>query len=112
MVKNLVDNAIRYTPRGGWIDLAVELVQETAILQIKDSGPGITVEQHVRVFDPFYRSLGTDEAGSGLGLSIVKAIADRTGIRVQLSFSNETKKSGLCVSVWLRQASVSAPARR
>lgn len=112
VVKNLVDNAIRYTPRGGWIDLAVELVQETAILQIKDSGPGITVEQHVRVFDPFYRSLGTDEAGSGLGLSIVKAIADRTGIRVQLSFSNETKKSGLCVSVWLRQASVSAPARR
>ncbi|SEF03332.1 ATP-binding protein [Pseudomonas migulae] len=111
VVKNLVDNAIRYTPRGGWIDLAVELVQETAILQIKDSGPGITVEQHVRVFDPFYRTLGTDEAGSGLGLSIVKAIADRTAIRVQLSFSNETKKSGLCVSVWLRQASAAAPAR-
>lgn len=86
-------------PRGGRIDLTVEQVQETAILQIKDSGPGISLEEHTRVFDPFYRSLGTDAAGSGLGLSIVKAMADRTGMRVLLSFSDETKKSGLCVSV-------------
>lgn len=110
LVKNLVDNAIRYTPHGGRIDLSVELVQETAILRVKDSGPGITVEEQTRVFDPFYRSLGTDEAGSGLGLSIVKAIADRAGVRVQLSYSDETKRSGLCVSAWLKQASAVAPA--
>jgi two-component system OmpR family sensor kinase len=102
LVKNLVDNAIRYTPHGGRIDLSVELTQETAILQVKDSGPGISAEEQSRVFDPFYRCLGTDEAGSGLGLSIVKAIADRTGVRVRLSYSDEMKKSGLCVSVWLK----------
>jgi two-component system OmpR family sensor kinase len=102
LVKNLVDNAIRYTPHGGRIDLSVELAQETAILQVKDSGPGISAEEQSRVFDPFYRCLGTDEAGSGLGLSIVKAIADRTGVQVRLSYSDEMKKSGLCVSVWLK----------
>jgi two-component system OmpR family sensor kinase len=89
LVRNLVDNAIRYTPHGGRIDLSVERVQEAAILQVKDSGPGITAEEQSRVFDPFYRCLGTDEAGSGLGLSIVKAIADRTGTRVRLSYADE-----------------------
>jgi two-component system OmpR family sensor kinase len=108
LVKNLVDNAIRYTPHGGRIDLLVERVQETAILQVRDSGPGITVEEQARVFDPFYRSLGTDEAGSGLGLSIVKTIAERAGVRVRLSFSDETKKSGLCVSLVLKRASAAA----
>ncbi|MDI3353044.1 ATP-binding protein [Pseudomonas sp. UYIF39] len=103
LVKNLVDNAIRYTPVGGRVDLTVELVQETVILQVKDSGPGISAEEQMLVFDPFYRSLGTDETGSGLGLSIVKAIADRTGAHIRLSFSDEMKKSGLCVSVWLKR---------
>ncbi|KPH00218.1 hypothetical protein AEQ67_09450 [Pseudomonas sp. RIT-PI-q] len=111
VVKNLVDNAIRYTPHGGRIDLCVELTQETAILQVKDSGPGITAEEQSRVFDPFYRCLGTDEAGSGLGLSIVKAIADRTGACVRLSCSDEMTKSGLCVSVALKQASANPPAK-
>lgn len=111
LVRNLVDNAIRYTPNGGRIDLSVEREQEAAILQVKDSGPGITAEEQSRVFDPFYRCLGTDEAGSGLGLSIVKAIADRTGTRVRLSYADEMNKRGLCVSVELKQASVEAPAQ-
>ena len=111
LVRNLVDNAIRYTPHGGRIDLSVERVQEAATLQVKDSGPGITAEEQSRVFDPFYRCLGTDEAGSGLGLSIVKAIADRTGTRVRLSYADEMNKRGLCVSVELKQASVEAPAQ-
>ncbi|MBD9460465.1 two-component sensor histidine kinase [Pseudomonas sp. PDM05] len=101
LVKNLVDNAIRYTPPGGRIDLSVEQLPDAVLLQVKDTGPGIAVEERTRVFDPFYRSLGTDEAGSGLGLSIVKAIADRTGARVALSFSDEVQQRGLCVSVWL-----------
>lgn len=103
LVKNLVDNAIRYTPVGGRVDLTVELAQETVILQVKDSGPGISAEEQMLVFDPFYRSLGTDEAGSGLGLSIVKAIADRAGAHIRLSFSDEMKKSGLCVSVCFKR---------
>lgn len=104
LVRNLVDNAIRYTPVGGRVDLAVEMAGESVILEVKDSGPGISTEEQLLVFDPFYRSLGTDEAGSGLGLAIVKAIADRMGARLQLSFSDEKNKSGLCVSVWLKRA--------
>ncbi|NVZ52542.1 sensor histidine kinase N-terminal domain-containing protein [Pseudomonas sp. B6002] len=101
LVKNLVDNAIRYTPPGGCIDLSVAEVSGAVQLLVKDSGPGISEEEQARVFDPFYRSLGTDEAGSGLGLSIVKAIADRTGARVALAFSDEGAQRGLCVTVWL-----------
>ncbi|WLH92387.1 ATP-binding protein [Pseudomonas sp. FP453] len=104
LVKNLVDNAIRYTPEGGRIDLSVAVMAGAVRLQIKDSGPGIAVAEQARVFDPFYRSLGTDEAGSGLGLSIVKAIAERTGTRVELGFSDPVAQRGLCVSVWIAQA--------
>jgi len=102
LVKNLVDNAIRYTPQGGQIDLSVEVIQQTIQLQIKDSGPGISVDEQARVFDPFYRSLGTGEAGSGLGLSIVKAIADRIGAQVRFGFTDDIQKKGLCVSVRLK----------
>ncbi|RON39236.1 two-component sensor histidine kinase [Pseudomonas frederiksbergensis] len=105
LIKNLVDNAIRYTPEGGRIDLSVVMDQGAARLQIKDSGPGIALEERARVFDPFYRSLGTDEAGSGLGLSIVQAIAQRTGARIDLGFTDEVEHRGLSVSVWLRVAS-------
>ena len=101
LVKNLVDNAIRYTPAGGRIDLSVAVAPGAVQLQVKDSGPGIALEEQARVFDPFYRSLGTDEAGSGLGLSIVKAICERTGARVELAFSDPVQQRGLCVLVWI-----------
>jgi two-component system OmpR family sensor kinase len=104
VVKNLVDNAIRYTPAGGRVDLSVGIEEGGALLQIKDSGPGIAAEERERVFDPFYRSLGSHEVGSGLGLSIVKTIADRNGARIRLGFCDEVRKSGLCVSVWLPSA--------
>lgn len=103
LVKNLVDNAIRYTPCGGRVDLSVELAQETVILQVKDSGPGITADEQMRVFDPFYRSVGSEEAGSGLGLSIVKAIAERISARVRLGYSDETTRRGLCASIELKR---------
>ncbi|MGF0238914.1 ATP-binding protein [Gordonia sp. IEGM753] len=106
LVKNLVDNAIRYTPAGGRVDLRVELDRETVILEIKDSGPGISVQEQPLVFDPFYRTLGTNEAGSGLGLSIVTAIADRTGASIRLSFSDEMNQRGLCVSVLLKKHAI------
>ncbi|CAI8794776.1 ATP-binding protein [Pseudomonas sp. fls2-241-R2A-110] len=104
LVRNLVDNAIRYTPVGGRVDLAVEMAGESVVLEVKDSGPGISAEEQLLVFDPFYRSLGTDESGSGLGLAIVKAIADRMGAHLRLSFSDEKNRSGLCVSVRLKRA--------
>ncbi|MDR6607272.1 ATP-binding protein [Pseudomonas synxantha] len=105
LVKNLADNAIRYTPCGGRVDLSVELAQDTVTLQVKDSGPGITADEQMRVFDPFYRSVGTEESGSGLGLSIVRAIAERTGARVRLGYSDETTRRGLCVSIELKRGS-------
>jgi two-component system OmpR family sensor kinase len=102
LVKNLVDNAIRYTPAGGRVDLSVNIEQGFACLQIKDSGPGIAVHERERVFDPFYRTLGSEQRGSGLGLSIVQAIAQRAGAIVTLGFSNEQLGQGLCVSVRLK----------
>ncbi|MCX2546790.1 ATP-binding protein [Pseudomonas sp. COW5] len=103
LLRNLVDNAIRYTPPGGRIDLSVKREQAAVVLQVSDTGPGIAVEEQARVFDPFYRSLGTDESGSGLGLSIVKAIADRTGLKVDLGFTDVIERSGLCVTVSIEQ---------
>ncbi|SEN23980.1 two-component system, OmpR family, sensor kinase [Pseudomonas sp. ok272] len=101
LVKNLVDNAIRYTPAGGRVDLSAGLDQGLALLQIKDSGPGIAREEHSRVFDAFYRSLGNDEVGSGLGLSIVKTLVERAGGRISLGYTEEANQRGLCVSLWL-----------
>ncbi len=101
VVKNLVNNSIRYTPEGGRIDLGLTIKAPHAILQIKDSGPGIPIVEQDRVFDPFYRILGNDEIGSGLGLSIVKTITDRVGAEVHLSFSDEEAQSGLCVTVMI-----------
>ena len=99
LIRNLVDNAIRYTPDGGRVDLSVSTTCDTIVLTVKDTGPGIPEAEYDRVFDPFYRSLGGDQAGSGLGLSIVKAISDRIGAEVRLAPSNGDTQSGLCVSV-------------
>jgi len=101
LVKNLVDNAIRYTPEGGQIDLTVRHLKGRTILQVEDTGPGIAEEERVRVFDPFYRVLGNGEVGSGLGLSIVQTIALRLGANVELSYANNAEKRGLCVTISL-----------
>jgi len=99
VVKNLVDNAIRYTPHGGRVDLSVTTEEGRAILRIRDSGPGIQVNERARVFDPFYRTLGSDQVGSGLGLSIVKTVTDRIGAEIELGFTDDARRSGLCVRV-------------
>ena len=101
LIKNLVDNAIHYTPDGGKIDLSLARNLEKIILKIIDTGPGIPEADRERVFDPFYRVLGNQQTGSGLGLSIVKTIATRIGAKIELSSVNEN--SGLCVSVIFHQ---------
>jgi two-component system, OmpR family, sensor kinase len=85
IVKNLVDNAIRYTPAGGRIDLSVVDMPTQVVLEVEDSGMGIPEAERERVLDPFYRVLGSEQTGSGLGLSIVKTIAERLRGRVELS---------------------------
>ena len=101
MVKNLVDNAIRYTPEGGRVDLAVSRTEGGVELRVDDTGPGLQAAERERVFDPFYRTPGNDQAGSGLGLSIVRAIAGRIGAEIRLGFSDVEKRTGLSVRVLL-----------
>jgi len=83
MFANIVDNAIRYTPRGGEVDVQVNPGPPFAVA-VQDSGVGIAPPDRERVFDRFHRVLGTGESGSGLGLAIVKAIADWHGARVSV----------------------------
>jgi two-component system OmpR family sensor kinase len=99
VAKNLVDNAIRNTPEGGRVDLSVGTADGRAVLRIQDNGPGIPLAERDRVFDPFYRSLGSEQIGSGLGLSIVQTIANRIGAEIRLDFANETRQTGLSVTV-------------
>ena len=99
IVKNLVDNAIRYTPIGGRVDLSAVTTDTAIMLFIEDSGAGIPEEERKRVFDPFYRALGNDEIGSGLGLSIVQTIAVRVGATVDFDFTCKSLQSGLKVIV-------------
>lgn len=101
VIKNVVDNAIRYTPVNGRVDLSVAVNAHVATLKVSDTGPGIPLRERNRIFDPFYRILGSDQIGSGLGLSIVKAIIDRTGARVELGFTDKAAQTGLTVTLTL-----------
>jgi two-component system OmpR family sensor kinase len=76
MLNNLIDNAIRYSPEGGRIDVSVHAGENGASITVQDTGPGIPDSDLERVFDRFYRSAGAETSGSGLGLAIVKRIAD------------------------------------
>lgn len=76
MINNLLDNALRYTPSGGRVTARVVAQGDFALLEIEDSGPGISDAESQRVFDRFYRVDGSDGEGSGLGLAIVREIAE------------------------------------
>ncbi|MPV70571.1 sensor histidine kinase [Burkholderia sp. BE17] len=99
LVMNLVDNAIRYTPSGGRVDLSTQQTDTHACVTIADTGPGIAPHERARVFDPFYRVPGNAQIGSGLGLSIVKILADRMGADIALAYADERASRGLRVSV-------------
>ena len=75
LIRNLVDNAIRYTPKHGLITVSVYPENNRAMLEIADNGPGIPDELQDRVFERFFRVIGNKTSGSGLGLAIVKQIA-------------------------------------
>ena len=100
MIKNLVDNAIRYTPEQGRIDLSVAEQQDGVTICISDTGPGISEAQRQRVFDPFYRVMGSGQPGSGLGLSIVKTIADKLGATITLKDVQAQAPNGLRVEIF------------
>ena len=79
LVRNLVDNALQYTPQGGTVTARVvpDPFGQVVVLQVEDSGPGIAPAEREAVFRPFYRALGTQVDGSGLGLAIVAEVAQR-----------------------------------
>jgi len=99
LTRNLVDNAVRYTPDGGRVDVSVERSSEShgALLKVVDNGPGIPPEERSRVLDRFYRRPGTTPPGSGLGMAIVKAIADAHAANLTLDSGLDGK--GLAITV-------------
>jgi two-component system, OmpR family, sensor kinase len=106
LTRNLVDNAVRYTPAGGRVDVSVENGSDSGetLLKVVDNGPGIPPEERSRVLDRFYRRPGTSPPGSGLGMAIVKAIADTHGATLELDAGLDG--TGLAVSVRFPSAPV------
>lgn len=96
MLRNLLDNAIRYTPVNGRVTVSVR-EQHGVVLEVSDTGPGITVSEREHVQQRFYRIAGSGEEGSGLGLSIVHRIAELHG--AQLELCDNASGSGLLVRV-------------
>lgn len=84
MMDNLLGNAIKYTPVGGMISVSIDLEDGQIIIQVTDSGPGIPVEEHAKIFQKFYRAKNVDKSvpGTGLGLAITKTIVDNHRGRV------------------------------
>ncbi len=93
---NLLDNAIRYTPAGGRVDVRIARVGECAEVSVCDTGRGIPAELMDRVFDRFFRAAGEEIEGSGIGLAIVKSIVERESAHIVLE---NRKQGGLMVMV-------------
>jgi two-component system OmpR family sensor kinase len=84
LVRNAIDNAVRYTPAGGKVDVSLFYEDGQVVFQVEDNGPGIPVGEEKRIFEPFYRVIGSNETGSGLGLTIVNKVVERLGGTVSL----------------------------
>jgi two-component system sensor histidine kinase TctE len=102
LIRNLVDNALLYTPAGGAVTVRViaDPFGQVVVLQVEDSGPGIAAGEREKVFRPFYRSLGTGVDGSGLGLAIVREIAARHGAEVLLAEAVPARPAGRAGAVF------------
>lgn len=96
LLSNLVDNAVRYTPAGGRVDVSLRSDHGQALLSVTDTGPGIPPADRERVFDRFYRRSGTEPPGTGLGLAIVRSVAACHGAAIELA---DAAGGGLAVSV-------------
>lgn len=101
LLRNLLGNALRYTPSGGRVELRIQPDGREIVVEVQDTGIGIAEEDQGRIFEEFYRSFHARQVvpgGSGLGLTIVKAVVDRHGGRIAVQ-SQEGK--GTCMRVWL-----------
>jgi len=96
LIRNLVDNALQYTPAGGsaTVRVMVDPFGQVLVLQVEDSGPGIAEAERELVFQPFYRALDTEVDGSGLGLAIVHEIAQQHDAQVTIEDVNPRVPGG------------------
>ncbi len=109
MVKNLIDNALTYSPAPGTITVRVTQTNENTILEVEDTGPGIAVNERDAVLQPFYRVLGTGKDGSGLGLAIVQHTAGQHHARLELKDNPRSLESnGLLVQITFGSMSTDA----
>lgn len=97
MLRNLIDNAVRHTASGTTVRVEVSTLQGRPCISVCDDGPGLSAEELEKISQRFYRPLGTIASGSGLGLSIVRRIAELHD--AQLTFSSGETKSGLKVTI-------------
>lgn len=110
-VRNLVENALKFTPNGGTIDVDVTQEGENAILRIEDNGPGVPAEDLPRLFEPFFRGNQPAGEGSGLGLSIAKRVIDHLQGSIKVENVSGTGRSGLKVTVAIPHSPAQGPAR-
>jgi two-component system, OmpR family, sensor histidine kinase TctE len=104
LIRNLVDNAVQYTPGGGTVTVRLlpDPFGQLVVLQVEDNGPGIAEAERELVFQPFYRALGSEVDGSGLGLAIVREIAERQGGSVAIEAAQAKAVSpGVVITVRL-----------
>ncbi len=95
MLNNLIDNALRYTPNGGQVTVRVLSEPAQLVIEVEDNGVGIRYAQRERVFERFYRVLGSEQSGCGLGLAIVREIATRHGGTARIQ--DAQSEHGCCV---------------
>jgi two-component system, OmpR family, sensor histidine kinase TctE len=98
LMRNLIDNAIRYTPSGGKVIIGVKSTDNSVDFYVQDNGIGISSKHQMQIFNRFYRVLGTNEEGCGLGLTIVKEIAERHQAQVYLNSEGENQGALFTVS--------------
>ncbi len=102
LVRNLLDNAMRYSPPGAHVRVTVSGTDAQVVLQVDDSGPGLSDADMVHLGERFFRVLGTEQTGSGLGWSIVRRIA--AVYQAQVAVQRSGLLGGLCVTVrWPRK---------
>lgn len=108
VMRNLIENAVRFTPGGGHVDIGIYREGCDAVLQIEDTGPGIATGDLDRIFEPFFRGSRPAEDGTGLGLSIVKRIVERLHGSVAIENRSEGDQTGLRATVRLPASDAAA----
>lgn len=102
LLRNLLENAVKYAPENGVVNLSLQQENNCVTLCVEDNGPGIPAPERAQMFDRFRRGDGHPASGSGLGLSIVRAIAERHRIHIELASSAEL--GGLAVRLHFPRA--------